>query len=114
MEIEQARVPSCARDRTAAVSYGMIARREDTPVTRRQFAASLAAALPARALAADAKAPRSIRITDVQVTVTNPGKAALGNYVLVKIVTNQPGLWGWGDATCSGSELGVAKFLEEH
>src|SRR5262249_21414511 len=29
-------------------------------------------------------------------------------------LTNQPGLYGWGDATCSGSELGVAKFLEEH
>jgi mannonate dehydratase len=29
-------------------------------------------------------------------------------------VTNQPGLYGWGDATCTGSELGVAKFLEEH
>jgi mannonate dehydratase len=38
----------------------------------------------------------------------------MGNFVLVKIETNQPGLWGWGDCTCTGSELGVAKFLDEH
>ena len=38
----------------------------------------------------------------------------MGNFVLVKIETNQAGLWGWGDCTCTGSELGVAKFLDEH
>jgi mannonate dehydratase len=82
---------------------------------RRHFLASLlAVALPPRAHAAETRAPRNLKITDVQVLVTNPAKSALGNYVVVKIATNQDGLWGWGDATCSGSELGVAKFLEEH
>jgi len=61
-----------------------------------------------------AAAPRNLKITAVKVIVTNPARAALANYVLVKIETNQPGLWGWGDCTCTGSELGVAKFLEEH
>ena len=46
--------------------------------------------------------------------VTNPEQAPMGNYVLVKIATNQAGLVGWGDATCTGSELAVAKMLEEH
>ena len=64
--------------------------------------------------AAWAAAPRNLKITAVKVIVTNPARAALANYVLVKIETNQPGLWGWGDCTCTGSELGVAKFLEEH
>lgn len=84
-------------------------------MTRRDFASLFALApLPLAAQKAEEKSPHTIRITDVQVIVTNPQKAALGNYVLVKIVTNQQGLIGWGDATCSGSELGVAKFLEEH
>lgn len=71
---------------------------------RRQFLASLAGAA----------APRNLKITGVQVTVTNPARATNGNYVLVKVNTSEPGLYGWGDATCTGSELGVAKFLEEH
>jgi len=84
-------------------------------MNRRRFLAALAAwPLPVRARRAADLAPRNLRITDVQITVTNPSRGALGNYVLVKIVTNQDGLHGWGDATCSGSELGVAKFLEEH
>ncbi len=74
----------------------------------------MAAPLPLAAQSAESRAPRNLRITGVQVTVTNPSRGALGNYVLVKILTNQPGLHGWGDCTCSGSELGVAKFLEEH
>jgi mannonate dehydratase len=76
---------------------------------RRSFLGSLAAAaLPVQA------APRNLRITDVKVVVTNPGRGALGNFVLVKLVTNQDGLYGWGDATCSGSEMAVAAMLEEH
>src|SRR5690242_11963368 len=84
--------------------------------SRRHFLGALfaAAPLPVAAQNAAQRAPRNLKITDVQVIVTNPGKAALGNYVLVKVITNQPGLYGWGDCTCSGSELGVAKFLEEH
>lgn len=83
-------------------------------MNRRSFLAALAAPLPVRAIAAESRAPRDLRITDVQVVVTNPSRGALGNYVLVKIVTNQAGLYGWGDATCSGSEAGIARFLEEH
>jgi mannonate dehydratase len=70
--------------------------------------------LSAFAPAAFAAAPRNLKITAVKVIVTNPARAPLANYVLVKIETNQAGLWGWGDCTCTGSELGVAKFLEEH
>src|SRR5512142_1774991 len=82
---------------------------------RRQFLSLFAAApLPALAQTAASRAPRNLRITDLQVLVTNPGQGAMSNYVLVKILTNQPGLYGWGDATCTGSDLGVAKFLEEH
>jgi|YNPNPStandDraft_1061719.scaffolds.fasta_scaffold03585_5 mannonate dehydratase len=82
---------------------------------RRDFLAALACApLPAAAQAAAGRAPRHLKITDVKVVVTNPNRAPLGNYVLVKILTSEPGLYGWGDATCSGSELGVAKFVEEH
>jgi mannonate dehydratase len=66
------------------------------------------------ASAAFAAAPRNLKISAVKVIVTNPARAPLANYVLIKIETNQPGLWGWGDCTCTGSELGVAKFLEEH
>ena len=86
-------------------------------MNRRHFLSSLFAAgipLPARAQAADSRAPRNLKITDLQILTTNPEQTALGNYVLVKVLTNQDGLYGWGDATCSGSELGVAKFLEEH
>ncbi len=84
---------------------------------RRELLRMMAAAavpLPVMAQQSEAKAPRNISITDVQVIVTNPQQTAMGNYVLVKIVTNQQGLIGWGDATCTGSELGVAAFLEEH
>jgi mannonate dehydratase len=75
---------------------------------RRHFLASVFAAVPS------IRAAPKLKITDVDIVVTNPGKSALGNYVLVKITTNQAGLYGWGDSTCSGSELGVAKFLEEN
>lgn len=55
-----------------------------------------------------------LRITSVDVLVTNPARAPNQNFVLVKISTNEPELYGWGDATCTGSELAVAKMLEEH
>jgi mannonate dehydratase len=51
-----------------------------------------------------------LRITDVRVVVTCPGR----NYVLVKILTNEPGLYGVGDATLNGRELAVAEDLEKH
>jgi mannonate dehydratase len=83
---------------------------------RRDLLASsvlLPAALPRRRAAA-APVPRGLRITDVRAVVTNPSKSPNGNYVLVKVLTSEAGLWGWGDATCTGSELAVAKMIEEH
>ncbi|MBV9851060.1 MAG: D-galactonate dehydratase family protein [Armatimonadetes bacterium] len=51
-----------------------------------------------------------MKITEVRVIVTCPGR----NYVLVKIVTDEPGLYGVGDATLNGRELAVASALQEH
>lgn len=51
-----------------------------------------------------------MKITQVKVVVTCPGR----NYVLVKIETDQPGLYGWGDATLNGRELSVASALRDH
>lgn len=86
-------------------------------MNRRSFLASLFAAgipMPAATQSAESRAPRNLKITDVQVVVTSPGRSGMSNYVLVKIVTSQPGLYGWGDATCTGSELAVATFVQEH
>lgn len=83
-------------------------------MNRRQLLQSLAAATAGSLSLPVRGAPPNLRIDKVDVIVTNPARGAMGNYVLVKITTNQPGLYGWGDATCTGSELGVAKFLEEH
>ena len=49
-----------------------------------------------------------MKITEVKVIVTCPGR----NYVLVKIMTDEPGIYGVGDGTLSGSELAVAADLE--
>lgn len=49
-------------------------------------------------------------ITNVKVVVTCPDR----NYVLVKIETSDPGIYGWGDATLNGRELAVAAMLEQH
>lgn len=51
-----------------------------------------------------------MKITDVRVIVTCPTR----NYVFVKIVTDEPGLYGVGDATLNGRELAVATALEQH
>ncbi len=75
-------------------------------MNRRGFLASLCAAPLAAA--------PNLKITGVEVIVTNPAKGAMGNYILIKIVTNEAGIFGWGDATCTGSELAVAKMVEEH
>ncbi len=50
-----------------------------------------------------------MRITDVRVIVTCPGR----NYVLVKIITDE-GVYGVGDATLNGRELAVAETLDKH
>src|SRR5207244_3763738 len=51
-----------------------------------------------------------MKITEVRVIVTCPGR----NYVLIKVMTDEPGLYGVGDATLNGRELAVATALEEH
>jgi mannonate dehydratase len=51
-----------------------------------------------------------LKITDVRVIVTCPDR----NYVLVKVLTSEPGLYGVGDATLNGRELAVAEDLEQH
>jgi mannonate dehydratase len=51
-----------------------------------------------------------MKITEVRVIVTCPTR----NYVFVKIMTDQPGLYGVGDATLNGRELSVASALTEH
>jgi len=63
--------------------------------------------------AAHIERPRGLpplKITDVRVTVTSPGR----NYVVVKILTSEPGLYGVGDATLNGRELSVATTIEKH
>src|SRR5215470_3827655 len=51
-----------------------------------------------------------MKITDIRVIVTNPGR----NYVFLKILTDEPGLYGVGDATLNGRELAVASALKDH
>jgi len=50
-----------------------------------------------------------MRITDVQVIVTCPGR----NFVTVRITTSD-GITGVGDATLNGRELAVASYLQDH
>jgi mannonate dehydratase len=51
-----------------------------------------------------------MKITEVRVIVTCPTR----NYVCVKVLTDEPGLYGVGDATLNGRELAVAAALTEH
>jgi mannonate dehydratase len=51
-----------------------------------------------------------MRIDEVRVIVTCPGR----NYVFVKVLTDEPGLYGVGDATLNGRELAVATALKDH
>jgi mannonate dehydratase len=66
--------------------------------------------LGAQAPTGPARGLPKLQITDVRVIVTCPGR----NYVLVKILTSEPGLYGVGDATLNGRELAVATALEKH
>ena len=96
--------------------------RSKTPTTRR-CALRLGGALAlsevftssslSRATALSGKPVRGLpplKITDVRVIVTCPDR----NYVLMKIMTSEPGLYGVGDATLNGRELAVATDLEKH
>ena len=51
-----------------------------------------------------------MKITEIRVIVTCPGR----NYVFVKILTDEPGIYGIGDATLNGRELAVASALKDH
>jgi mannonate dehydratase len=51
-----------------------------------------------------------MKITDIRVIVTCPSR----NYVFVIIDTDEPGLYGVGDATLNGRELAVAAILRDH
>src|SRR5690349_8938269 len=51
-----------------------------------------------------------MKITEVRVVVTCPTR----NYVFVKILTDESGLYGVGDATLNGRELAVASALKDH
>src|SRR5436305_13755933 len=48
-----------------------------------------------------------VKITEVKVLVTCPGR----NYVFVKVLTDEPGLYGVGEGTVNGSEPIVAEAL---
>src|SRR5437667_3596539 len=48
-----------------------------------------------------------MKITEVKVIVTCPGR----NYVFVKVMTDEPGLYGIGEGTLNGSETIVAEAL---
>lgn len=48
-----------------------------------------------------------MQITEVKVIVTCPGR----NYVFLKVITDEPGLYGVGEGTLNGSELIVAEAL---
>jgi mannonate dehydratase len=63
-----------------------------------------------QAVAGPSRGLPPLKINDVRVIVTSPGR----NYVLVKILTSEPGLYGVGDATLNGRELAVATALEKH
>jgi mannonate dehydratase len=51
-----------------------------------------------------------VKITEVRTIVTCPNR----NYVVVKILTDEPGLYGVGDATLNGRELAVASAVKDH
>jgi mannonate dehydratase len=52
-----------------------------------------------------------MKITEVRVFVTCPANT---NYVIVKIMTDEPGLHGLGNGTLMGGELALATMIEQH
>jgi mannonate dehydratase len=52
-----------------------------------------------------------MKITDIQVFITCPART---NFVIVKVVTDQPGLVGYGNGTMIGAELAIATLIEQH
>ena len=54
-----------------------------------------------------------MRITEVEVIVAGPVSGG-PNWTVVKIVTDQPGLVGYGNGAMSGGEQAVATMIEQH
>src|SRR5271157_6017562 len=80
-------------------------------------AAGAAAVMPARRLAAEAQAARAVRglpspiIKDIQVITTQPAGVRL---VVVKILTDQDGLYGYGCATFTQRAEVVVTAVEKY
>lgn len=51
-----------------------------------------------------------MRITSIETYVCN---ARMRNWIFVKVVTDQPGLWGWGEATLEWHTRGVVGAIED-
>lgn len=51
-----------------------------------------------------------MKITGIETHVCN---ARMRNWVFVKVVTDQPGLWGWGEATLEWHTRGVVGSIED-
>lgn len=51
-----------------------------------------------------------ITITDIKTTVVN---AQMRNWVFVKVITNQPGLYGWGEASLNWKTRAVTGAVED-
>ena len=51
-----------------------------------------------------------MKITAVEAHVCN---ARMRNWVFVKVVTDQPGLWGWGEATLEWHTRGIVGAIED-
>lgn len=51
-----------------------------------------------------------MRITSIETYVCN---ARMRNWIFVKVVTNQPGLWGWGEATLEWHTRAVTGAIED-
>ena len=52
----------------------------------------------------------AMRIERVETHVCN---ARMRNWVFVKVVTDQPGLWGWGEATLEWHTRGIVGAIED-
>jgi galactonate dehydratase len=51
-----------------------------------------------------------VKIVDITTTVVN---AQMRNWVFVKVVTDQPGLYGWGEATLEWKARAVVGTIED-
>jgi galactonate dehydratase len=51
-----------------------------------------------------------VKITGIETVVVN---AVFRNWIFVKVLTDQPGLWGWGEATLEWKTRGVIGTIED-